>query len=162
MDDPMKQLMLANQYEILSRLDPKNDEWPKALDRVIRGFPLAGITNFDWIAEAVADPFEPNEIDLVHDILDLYALLQSALQGTPDENNSIFEGFDGNNETSAMAYFRILRNEGKWMHVKIHGTNINSHCQTYPRYSNMIADWKALGSPVPLTVQQAKDILKIV
>lgn len=159
-DEEYGRLLLANQYEILSRLAPDEADWGQVLDRVVRGFPLDGVPHLDAIRDYIRDPLTDADVRLIHGALDLYARLQQALDGEADEAAANFPGFDGNNEGGALSYMRILRKSDRWTYVKPEGDQaINSHHPTYEMYQRQIHAWDQLGRPNELTADQARGIL---
>jgi uncharacterized protein YfbU (UPF0304 family) len=164
-DDIFKRLVLANQYKILALLDKASaDDWEAAAEIASEFQPYTSLPGMDSMLDYRRDPLTVEEQDLVMNALEVFAILQDAEKAgckpPAPYTESIFPGFDGNNETKLMGYARDLRNrQHKWQYVQVASKDLNSHHPTVDMYERMIEAWQEQGRPHKLTEDQYAKIL---
>lgn len=149
-----ERLILANQYEILGKLN--NDQANLDLAENLRD-------GHEWIYKEkiyVSPIFSEGNSDFVVSILDLYEVIQDSFDSLPDKGSLTldrvkFPGFDGNNEGEYMRFFSALVENGNFAHVK---ANKNSHMQKKSTYENMLSKWVSLGKPRTLSLDDIEAI----
>lgn len=150
-----ERLILANQYEILGKLNP--DEGYLQLAENLKD-------GHEWIYSQkffISPIFDEAKSDFVVEILGLYDILQSSYdalttKGSLNESKVKFPGFDGNNEGEYMRFFSALIKNGQFDYLE---ANTNSHMQKVATYRRMLDKWKALGQNHELSLQDMENIL---
>ena len=153
---------LANQHAILEKLDEQNADHHAHMRKVYEnGYAI----NYSDDFENIYDEFSREESGFVIDVLDMYSAMQRSWKqlGSPDDLNESdlrFPGFDGNNETSYMAYAKfVVKDEDRFTDLNIF--DFNSHMHMLDSYRSMVNAWKQKGTPerYKLSLQGIKDIL---
>lgn len=159
-----KRLILANQYEILSILDPRSARFYNDRARALRD----GYTRFYPVDEFIADELPDTEQELVIQILDLYRALTfsyQALEETEEVARPQFVGFDGNDERECellgfadylinqLRRFRELSPDGE--------LDLNSHREMLQTYQVQLERWAKLGRPMELSLGEIREILAL-
>lgn len=160
---PTERWILFNQFTILSKLDPDNDGWEKSAEIVACGYELEYTTISEHIYK---DPYTLSSEDCMEvlDILDMYDTMQRVVTGlgssSPVQLDRVhFLGFDGNNETSQMAYARFSVEEmGRFVDMS-RTSDLNSHMPSLQKYRRMLAEWKRLSNPHSLDADNIELIL---
>jgi uncharacterized protein YfbU (UPF0304 family) len=145
--DKKERLALVNQFLILEKLYPEEADYhAKHRQAIAEGYEL----HYDWIFEGLWDGLSKEECKLVLDILDMYRALHFA--SLKSENKELkehywlkFKGFDGNNESSYMAYCRYFIVDLERFDELRYDQEIpdlNSHMPSVPKYSSMLELWK--------------------
>jgi len=156
-----ERLILANQYEILAKLDPSEGDYYTQLAKNLRaGHKWLYSTAFESISRVVDDDTH----EFVYTILRIYDDLKSSFAELED-NTGIearmveWPGFDGNSETELLSLTDALIAAGQFTSVL--GTSAkNSHLPTVDTYRRMITRWHEMGSPhYPYSKDQIQDIL---
>jgi uncharacterized protein YfbU (UPF0304 family) len=79
-----QRLILANQYEMLARLDPdQSQEHEDAAARIRKWWQLDDLSDVEWMSSARQDPLLLDDQRFVRDVLMLYRLLR--LELTPEQ-----------------------------------------------------------------------------
>jgi uncharacterized protein len=160
-----QRLVLANQYEMLARLDPdRAEEHVDAATRIRDWWPLQDLRDVDWMSGARQDPLLLEDQRFVHDVLTLYSVLQrahssgctsSAGYGAPK-----FRGFCGNEEGKYLDYYRwLLKTERYVLVERADPDDPNSHQAMIETYARMLDKWKSLGRPDELDQGQYDAIM---
>jgi len=158
-------VFLINQYEILKRLDPDNSSRYEELIEILRdGYEIFYSMVDEWIDEDMPQ----NEGKFVLDILNIYRAIENYKRNNPKDKDitehprSHFMGFDGNNETSYMAFTRFLiEKQNKFaeqLPYREKTDNFNSHMPVLDKYRSMLDKWIELGRNFELSKE---DILLI-
>lgn len=159
--------ILANQYRILELLDPEQAQHYREAQTVLEdGYEL----HYDWITQHIYhdnDTMSAERCTEIGDIFELYAIIQQSYKDLQDksgiaEQRVVFPGFDGNHETSEMAYARFYSESGggrySWLQNE---DDFNSHRPMLERYRGMLARWRELESPHSLSADQIRHILGV-
>ena len=149
-----ERVILANQYEILGKLDDEQ-AYLNLAENLRDGH--------EWIYNqkiSVSPIFTEEQSDLVVSILDLYDVIQDSFDALSDKGSLTadrvkFPGFDGNNEGEYMRFFSALVENGQFAHVK---ANKNSHMQKVSIYKNMLDKWESLGKGHKLSLDEIEAI----
>jgi uncharacterized protein YfbU (UPF0304 family) len=153
----VERVMMSNQFRILAKLDPQGGRYAEFAEIVESGY--EGL--YDRVLEGLSKPLPAEVSDEVFEIFDMYRSLERAYEAKipmPTEGRPQFAGFDGNNDRHyGVAHF-ILQELG--LYAEQQGRPINSHSQAELHiYRRMLAVWKKIGKPYPLTEQQVKEIV---
>lgn len=147
-----ERLALAGQYRILDKLDPK-EGWSRFVEILESGFEA----EYDRLADMLYRPMPKDDSRFVVNILAVYDALQrpyhEAGKDIPDA--LAFPGFDGNNESGLLGYFRFLLKDGRFTYLKLMFEDGNSHAPFEQGYRRMIAEWQKQGEPHFLTGEKA-------
>ena len=149
-----ERLILANQYEILGKLN--NDQANLNLAENLRD-------GHEWIYKgkiSISPIFSEADSDFVVSILELYEIIQDSFDDLSDKGSLTldrvkFPGFDGNNEGEYMRFFSALVENGNFAHIK---ANKNSHMQKKSTYENMLSKWVSLGKKRLLSLDDIEAI----
>lgn len=172
-----ERLILANQYEILSKIseDKSDASYFENLAEIFR----SGYTrNY----EEAFRGFEENELSqedckFVVDVLNLYRELYKTWEELEEvheileEDDVLFQGFDGNEEDQYYAYCKFLvEDQGLWGELKDlmkeGKINLNSHWPMRNKYENYLLKLKEIQSREEydvsecLTLEEIEYILK--
>lgn len=148
----IERFTIANQYEILSRLDAlqgghESESYMRIANSLREGH--------EWLYRQMFDHFydvlDEHSTQHVLDILQLYDSLKFSYQALADKSgiNSKdieFDGFDGNNECEMLGFANALRNDHRYESI-LGDSCKNSHYPTYKVYRRMLAKWDELGRP---------------
>lgn len=130
-------VILANQYRILEMLDKESaEQYARNREIVESGYQRA----YAWLVEQFSpDGLSDEECGEVYDILDMHRRLGFEYVKLSDKNGIDaselrFIGFDGNNESSYLAFHQFLAQQKKWVEVPPE----NSHSPTLDMYRRML------------------------
>ncbi|EGQ7778932.1 TPA: YfbU family protein [Vibrio parahaemolyticus] len=160
-----ERLSLVNQFLILEKLYPEEaDYYAKHRQAIAEGFEL----HYDWIYENLYEGLSEEDCRMVLDILDMYRTIHfSSLKCSDTRVHEHywlkFPGFDGNNESSFMAYCRYFIVDLDRFNELRYGQEIpdfNSHAPTINKYSSMLYIWREMGKPHKLSAEQILKILE--
>nr|WP_015060788.1 YfbU family protein [Psychrobacter sp. DAB_AL60]AFF18219.1 hypothetical protein [Psychrobacter sp. DAB_AL60] len=149
-----ERVILANQYEILAKLD--NEQAYLDLAENLRD-------GHEWIYDqkiSISPIFNKEQSDFVVSILELYEVIQSSFDALSDkgsltEDRVKFPGFDGNNEGDYKRFFSALVKNQQFAHVN---ANTNSHMQKISTYKHMLGKWESLGKGYELSLDDIEAI----
>jgi uncharacterized protein YfbU (UPF0304 family) len=154
----LERQILINQFETLKALtkSPHDIEVYDEKIEILRcGYEV-------FYSEAFSGTYPDAEVlpaedgEFVIDVLSMYSAIHFHLAKHPDKDiqkmrYSHFEGFDGNNETSHMAFARfLLLKQHKWSELLTYAKdndNFNSHSQNVPTYRRMLVKWNSFDHP---------------
>jgi uncharacterized protein YfbU (UPF0304 family) len=154
-----ERLILANQYEILSKLDDGDESLARLAANLRDGH--------EWIYEdklQLSPVLDEGSVQHVLTILGIYSPLRQSYEELSDksginEHALTFPGFDGNNEGELLHFSRALAANGNYSET-IGEQARNSHHPTTDLYNRMIAKWRELGEPTyPYSKEQILGIL---
>jgi len=156
-----ERLILANQYEILAKLDPDDEAHYTQLAKNLRaGHKWLYSKAFESVSRVVDDDTH----EFVYTILRIYGELKSSLEELDDKTGidaSLvnWPGFDGNSEVELLSLTGALIEADQFTSI-LGKPAINSHIPTVEVYRRMVSRWKALGSPhYPYSKDQIQNIL---
>lgn len=162
--DLIQRLMIVNQYLILEKLYPLEEE-------IYRNHRIAFENGFEahysWATEHILEPLTKSESRFVLDILAMYSSIYFAVRETEvlDFNSPYrFDGFDGNGETKLLIYCRYFVNDlDRYQELKYGAVegDFNSHRPTIEIYQDQLDRWKSIEDRIRLTKKQADMILGI-
>ncbi|CAK2832462.1 YfbU family protein [Vibrio breoganii] len=160
-----ERLNLVNQFLILEKLYPEEaDYYAKHRKAIAEGYEL----HYEWIYEGLWEGLSKADCQFVLEILDLYRAISFSSRHFTNETVQKhswyqFPGFDGNNESSYMAYCRYFIVDLERFDELRYGQDIpdlNSHAPTIKKYKAMLDTWHELGKPIDLTSEQIINILE--
>lgn len=170
--DKMLMLMMGDLFKALKIKEPESN--PEFLAKVIYG---GHYWAPKWDMQGVFHDHVDNPRDVTHvvNVLDMWSFMEEAYDRlTPTQKSTIteevgpwasdvkFAGFDGNNESSQMSIARFLVEEmNRFSRFK--GRDMNSHSQTYDRYSRMVELFEPMRASLVgggLSLQQLVALLK--
>jgi len=140
----IQRLILFNQHAILAELVKSNSSHHEKMKEVYRS---GYVVNYDDDFQHFSDELDRSKSSLVIDVLDMYSAIQRSADqiGGLDSDSYRFPGFDGNNETSYMAYARfVVETEGRFANLKIE--SFNSHMRSLKAYKRMVDVWNSKGT----------------
>ncbi len=156
--------ILANQYEILAKLDPKNKkEYDTIREAIEGGYKF----EYERFSEFISDDELSKEDSMwILDVLDMFSTMIRSYKELKDKSginktDIYFWGFDGNSETKKLSYVRYLIDElGRYDDLK--HKDYNSHCPMSETYNNMLEKWDSFGrEKYPLTKQELLELIKV-
>lgn len=158
-------LRLINQYRILASMYPnESDHYEELIEILQSGYEIFYSLIDEWISEDMPTI----EGKFVLDILNIYRMIEDYKRVNKDEEIAdhswgYFRGFDGNSETSHMAFTRFLilrqnkfREQEKYLKLN---DECNSHMPTLDKYRKMRAKWKNFGDKFKLSKEEILEIL---
>lgn len=163
-----QRLILANQYTIMMLLDKKNaKDYESSREAVTSGYAAAMENLFGWIFDGLPEA----GCSLVIRSMSMYEALQrsykelgkqKATAAGINESQVSYPGFDGNNETTYMAYARYVRGyEGRFDYLDTED-DCNSHRPMVARYRAMLPLWNdEMEGSYGLTADQMKRLLEV-
>lgn len=165
---PVERLQLANQFQILEKLDPDNaEQYAEARDIIVHGYSIL----YDKVFGAIYNEMPLDECTYVYDVLDLHRVLIRSFNALTDkqgltEDDVRFRGFDGNNETKRWAFAEYLQKAGLWTETLVGGLNSHS-MMTMSRYPRMLANFEPIKEQIvashsgnwQLTAEQIREII---
>lgn len=155
--DLKDRIFLANQFRILEKLDPGNEEpYCRAIKILENGYE----SEYDTIGELIDEPVREDVCEEVHSILGMYRSLSSSYEQLSDKSGIAadevkFVGFDGNNESEYLSYAEFLASEGKYEESPVD----NSHMQVLETYRRMLAEFDQVKQNYPLEKADIQRIL---
>jgi uncharacterized protein YfbU (UPF0304 family) len=155
-----ERLILANQYRILSALEPKESAHLQAVEILQRGY--RGFYN-ELIGWFDPDEMTEDECAEVIDILSMFRLLNYSyrkLEDTAgiDAEKIRFKGFDANEEPKQYSLLVFMvEQQRKWGELK--STELNSHWPVLNGYRRMVHRWEQNAKASELTKAQILSII---
>lgn len=157
-----ERLILFNQFKILAKLDPTGAEYYQHCQTIITsGFVLEYPKLVEDFGEVSTEKCRE-----VRDVLNMYVALNIAYDQMEDKSgidphSILFPGFDGNGESSHLAYASFLRASNLWQTVfrASRSDDLNSHCPELQRYQIMLDRYNQSADLNQLT---RDDVLRIV
>jgi len=146
--------MLANQYEILKRLDPDNEgDYDALLTCLWSGYER---DFFQMIGRF--DESTPEDLTLeVREILDMFRAL-SPSSGSDGEALAVrFLGFDAKEELQHFSYARFLI-EDRGLYLESKRDEYDTHTEMLSAYRKMLALWKKAQKKYELSAEEIKAI----
>lgn len=150
-----ERLILANQYEILGKLN--NNQANLDLAENLRDGHESIYNEKIYVSPILSKDVS----DLVYSILGLYEAIQDSFDNLSDKGSLTLErvkfpGFDGNHEGEYMRFVSALVDNHQFAHVK---ADRNSHSGKVSTYENMISKWVSLGKAHSLSLDDIETIL---
>ncbi|SDG83498.1 MULTISPECIES: YfbU family protein [unclassified Duganella] len=155
-----ERVILANQYDILGRLDESNrKDYERTAAALRDGHSYIYDQVFDWVSPVLAQ--EKQEFVLA--VLNLYSNLNNSVRHYgPDagiaKEDLAWPGFDGNNESDLYSFSCALAKSGRYPEL-LGEEGINSHSHTLDIYKRMLKRSIEVNAHYPLNVDQAMQIL---
>lgn len=159
-----ERLILANQCRILEKLYPDEADYLAHHRRALEaGYEL----HYEDVASHVyEETLNSQECRFVLDTMGMYDMIQRAYDQVEDKSgikewDIKFHGFDGNNETSHMAYARYFCEppDPRFGNLRLGDDGFNSHMENISRYRAMLAEWEKSADKHKLTKD---DIVRII
>ena len=160
----VERLLLANQYQILSKLDPEDASHDMLREALENGYEAA---YQDVLSLRILDGLSVDECRFVQEAMDLYWTLQLSYEELEakaeiEESRTEFTGFDDNHETPYMAYARYLvEKERRFPSLKLSRDPFNSHTPMLEHYRRQIDLWKLMDQKRILTLEDMATILEV-
>lgn len=149
----VERFTIANQYEILSRLDALQGGHESAsYMRLAANLREGHEWLYSQMFENLYDVLDVDSTQHVLDIVQIYDSIYWSYASLSDKSgikkeDIAFPGFDGNNESELLGFAHALLESGRYESV-LKDRKLNSHCPTYEMYRRMIAKWNELGRPM--------------
>lgn len=153
-----QKLILANQYEILKRVDPAQEQhYGLLLTCLYEGY----YQDFENLIPHFDQPLKEEVRKEVRDILEMFRALYPpqyhAAKITPP---AIFAGFDGNEESAHYSYARFLLEERDlWRESKT--GDYNTHSNVLADYRKMLEEWEISKDKFRLTEDDISRIVAV-
>ena len=158
-----ERLILANQYEILSKFEDSDYgvQYYKKLSNNLRN-------GYKWLYkdhfQCLSDVLDDNDAELVVKTLSLYRTLKNNYDDLDDKSvidavNITFKGFDGNNERRSMSFTQALKEDDRFTDI-IESGQMNSHSPKKNQYQKMLSKWKELDEKEKLTLEEMISIIE--
>ena len=176
----VERVMLANQYKILSLLDPNNaDEYDMVREALEHGYESY---YSDAFARVVYEgELSSDDIRLVKHAMDLYGALQRSYDKLEDEDKAEireerldFPGFDGNHETKFLTYSEfVVEKEQRFQYLRFTKDRAagaasaaqldryNSHMPMVDIYRKRVDYWNPLPDRYELSKDQILAVLDV-
>lgn len=155
-----ERLILANQYQILARLE-QDDSYETLSENLRDGH--AWLYN-QTLNMALSEELSDEDANYVVEILDIYDTIKSSYENSTDKSGIPahaveFPGFDGNNEGRFLRFSIALRKDNRFEDV-VPERGKNSHMTTTPRYRKLIEKYEQMGKPnYPLSKEQILELV---
>ncbi|HUF63382.1 MAG TPA: YfbU family protein [Verrucomicrobiales bacterium] len=159
-------LLLINQYQILSTLNPgESAHYLELIEILEDGYAIF----YSLIDAGISDDMPESEGRFVLDVLNMYRAIEdfkrkNSREICSEEYYRFFRGFDGNEETKYMAFARFLvETQKKFTEQKTYlkeNDNLNSHMPTIHKYRAMLSKWRKFGNTFSLGEVQVIEIVK--
>lgn len=138
-----ERLILANQYEILGRLN--DDEDSLKISQLLR----KGYTSLYLDYLDLSPTIDPQVEDFVFEVLNMYSEM---FMSVPELNNRngikdkdlIFPGFDGNKESIYLGFLLAVRDDELY-HDLLGIRDLNSHVPVVAKYCEMLDKRREMG-----------------
>jgi uncharacterized protein YfbU (UPF0304 family) len=158
-------LVLANQYEILKRLDKDNvTTYEQRIKILVDGYEIFYSDLVTWYSE-----MSSADSNLVLDILSMYRAIETYKQKNPHDKDITehhyghFLGFDGDSEGRALVFAKFLIVDqdkfSEQLEYRDVTDNFNSHWPVIGKYSGMVDKWKELGEEYELSRESVLAVL---
>lgn len=160
-----ERLNLINQYKILEKLYPEDEEDYKVLRKALEeGYVYNYNDSFQWMDDELSEV----ECREVIEILNMYRDLTFSYKNLSgkeeiEESKLIFRGFDGNYETKQYVYSKYyLIDLDKYLELRQHSKypDFNTHTEMLDKYRRMLSIWNTLNNNRnELTAEEIKRII---
>ena len=158
----LERLLLANQYQILSKLDPQDESHDMMRVALEHGYE---VVYQDKLFIRIYDGLSVQECLFVQEVMDLYLTIQRSYEDLADkagieERRTVFPGFDGNHEPEYLSYAHYLVNKERlFTSLKLGSDGFNSHAPSVDRYRRQVEKWKSMGEERNLTPEAITSLL---
>ena len=155
----IERVILFNQFQILAKLDPNEKGY---YERSAKALQSGYSGNYEFL-ETLSPELSEQECQIVWRTLDMYDAMRTSWVALTDKGNVkeqeiVYRGFDGNNETQYMGYSQFIVEECErftYMGIKDH----NSHMEMIPGYLRMLAAWAQFKESHNMTAEQLRAVL---
>ena len=154
----VERLILHNQYEILKRIDPRQEkDYQVLLHCLYNGYD----EDFDQLLPHFEEPIDTLVRTRVRQILEMFRGLTHALHGKTVSALAVtFAGFDGNEETEYYAYARFLLEDlGLWRESR--RDDYNTHYPVLPDYLKMLELWERVSNKIELRPEEIEQLVEL-
>ena len=152
----VEKTLLANQYEILKRLDSALE---KDCDLLLECLYGGYLDDFEQLTPQFEERLGPSIQSEVREILQMFRALHP---GDGIEPLVVFAGFDGNEEAEHYAYARfLLEKRGLWGESKRNDLDYNTHFPVLKDYQAMLDRWKETEESFDLSHEQVQRIIEV-
>ncbi len=154
-----ERLFLFNQYLILEKLYPEDPSlWKEQQTIVLQGFE----SDYDALTYSMID-ISAEICNEVIDILQMFHSLHGSYECLEDksgieENDLMFDGFDGNEEPDHYIYVQFVIEEQK-LFEEFSKVELNSHAHRLNGYRQKLSRWREYGRYDTLTKEQIQSII---
>ncbi|AVF44224.1 YfbU family protein [Acinetobacter nosocomialis] len=157
-----ERLILANQYELLSKLAESEYETEYFL-RVSKQLKDGHKWLYQQIFDSIGENLDDESANFVVNVLSLHRALLNSYEQLKVKNqlkkaDVTFKGFDGNNEGELMYFAEALGDAGRFSEV-IESGELNSHFPMTSKYQKMLTKWKELEQEYELSEDQILQII---
>ncbi|MEK4700377.1 YfbU family protein [Solibacillus sp. FSL R7-0668] len=159
-----QRLLLLNQYDILSKLDPEDNYYSKCRDILANGYEVL----YSEISNRLSEPMSSEQGGFVIDVLQMYRVLNTSYEQLEDKENITdfdvaFKGFDGNEEGKYYSFAQFFLDDyNRFGELKENESfSYNSHSNRVEKYSRMVMLWKDTADRYNdnLTAEEIKSII---
>lgn len=159
-----ERLILLNQYEILSRLEPDNEKHQHCIEILSNGYEVL----YSEVTDVLSEPLSASMGEFVIDVLQMYRSITFSYDRLEDKGgitlrNVAFKGFDGNEEGKLYTFARFYLEDFNRFAELLENEHMdfNSHSNKVNKYSRMLEVWNELAEryDAKLTVEQIQQIL---
>ncbi len=124
--------------------------------------------HYEWITENLFDGLSSEECKEVLDILDMYSCIKRCYENLEDktgidERKTVFNGFDGNNETAQMSYARYFMHDlDRYNELQKEGPHpdYNTHFPTLERYRRKLITLSSFEDKYNMTKDELIQLLE--
>ena len=163
----VERLQLANQFEILEKLNPQNAEcYAEKREILENGYTIL----YGDVFRTIYEELSMEQCRYVYDVLDMHRDLHYSYEQLADKSGIKpdeirFRGFDGNNESKLYSFAEYLKKTGKWQETLVGG--LNSHSMiTINLYPKMLDKYRRIKEKrkdrlgiTPLSADEIKEII---
>ncbi|MCR6850166.1 YfbU family protein [Bacillus sp. IBL03825] len=161
-----ERLALVNQYLILEKLYPNEEEYYKTMRIALeKGYTKHYSENIRFIEDELSE----HQCEEVIEVLKMHRALNWSYDNLEDKedvekDDLKFDGFDLNDEHEAKYadYAKYYMHDLNF-YVDVRAENdyetYNSHRSMLSKYRRMLSVWRGIENPNELTIQEIKDIL---
>lgn len=147
--------ILANQFQILERLDPEHSaNYAQSREIVENGYEAL----YETINPAIKTASVPAEASReVYGILDMFRAIELSvgkIGRSADDLAVAFEGFETDSEHHFQFAYFLRRKQGRWAELSHYPDR--SPSAALPRYRQMLHAWHSFGRPGEMTEEQLK------
>lgn len=138
-----ERLLLINQYEILSRLDPENNDiYARNIEILEQGYKAHYSDFVEWMSDDIPEEVTNEALDILNMYRELkfsYLDLDEKEKKKVDEKELKFRGFDGNNEGVYMNYVRFFIHKlDRFDELRDEYEDYNTHMPMLSKYRRML------------------------
>lgn len=160
-----ERLIISQQLQILEKLYPDNQHSFYIQRKAIEdGYEL----HYSDLTEVFSEGLDSSDCAEVLEILSMYRGIIYSYKNLSNNSNVdakhiCFPGFDGNHETSRMAYVRYFINDlERFEEIKeLNNGYYNSHTPMLDKYRKMLIIWNSYKSKYKMSIEEVEHLIHI-